>query len=170
MKTCKWCNETKPLESFHKHKGMKDGRLNKCSSCVVKTVAKWRRANPDSRKEEHRRDAEKKGTKTREQWRKDVAENAIGRRASLAKYTHKRRIQTTTQCELTEFAVEELADLARLREQATGFKWHIDHTVPLNHKEACGLHTACNLQLVPADWNLRKGNSHMERWGNHGSD
>ena len=46
MKTCIRCNQNKAFEAFHKHKGMKDGRLNKCSECVVKDVAEWRRKNP----------------------------------------------------------------------------------------------------------------------------
>jgi hypothetical protein len=28
MKHCKWCNEDRPIEDFHKHSGMADGGLN----------------------------------------------------------------------------------------------------------------------------------------------
>ena len=164
MKHCKWCDSDKPVEEFHKHKKMKDGRLNKCRTCVKEAVAQWRVDNPGCRAEEHARNAKKKGIRTRQEWRDDVAANAIGRKATIIKYSHKRRAQTQTVDELTEFAMEELAIMAGLREEATGFKWHIDHIVPLNHKEACGLHHYTNLKLVPALWNVRKGNRSFEEW------
>ena len=49
MKQCIRCKETKELSKFHKHKGMKDGRLNKCAKCVKECVDEWRKNNPESR-------------------------------------------------------------------------------------------------------------------------
>ena len=49
-------------------------------------------------------------------------------------------------------------------EKLTGVKHHVDHIVPLNHKDACGLHTAANWQVVPAEWNMAKGNRNMEEF------
>ena len=166
MKYCKWCKTTKPIENFHKHKKMKDGRLNKCSSCVVASVSKWRDKNPDCRKKEHAKVREKQGLLTRQEYEKKRKENAIGRKTTAKKYAHKRRLQKTFSfCEeLDTFAFEEASNLCELREQATGFKWHVDHIVPLNHKNACGLHVASNFQVVPAYWNLVKGNRTMDSY------
>ena len=36
MKKCIKCNVDKDLAQFYKHKGMKDGRLNKCKDCCKK--------------------------------------------------------------------------------------------------------------------------------------
>lgn len=166
MKTCIRCNQNKAFEAFHKHKAMKDGRLNKCAECVVKDVAEWRRKNPDSRKKENARLREKHNKMTRQEYFAKRAKNKIGRKASSLKYAYKRRRleEKTFQQEFDEFVFEEAALLCKLREKATGFKWHIDHIVPMMHKKASGLNTAFNLQVVPASWNIRKGNRNMDEY------
>ena len=63
-----------------------------------------------------------------------------------------------------KFALEEAFRLARLREALMGGIWHVDHIVPVKHPDACGLNSAANLQVVPAIWNLSKGNRSMALW------
>lgn len=166
MKECFKCGLTQPLENFHKHSRMKDGRLNKCKSCVVKDVANWRLKNPDCRKKEHEKVRDKKGGRTREQYFKERFANKIGRRASSLKYSYKRR-RTQEKCLQTEwdiFVFEEAFKLAALREQVTGIKWHVDHIIPMFHKQVCGLNVAENIQVVPASWNVKKGNRNMDKY------
>lgn len=59
-----------------------------------------------------------------------------------------------------EFFINEAYDLAKRREAATGFKWHVDHIVPLKSDIVCGLHAYTNIQVIPAFINLKKSNLH----------
>lgn len=63
MKTCFKCNEEKELFEFYKHKGMSDGHLNVCKTCVKSRVDKrekiLRADNPDWVEQEKSRHREK---------------------------------------------------------------------------------------------------------------
>jgi hypothetical protein len=160
MKICFKCKECKPLSSFYKHKGMKDGHLNKCKDCSIQDVAEWRKHNPDARQKEWERKREKNCLMTRQEYLKKVKQNAKGKKVAQLKYAHKRRRQVDYKdmTELDEFVFEEAVDLKYLRKQSTNIDWHIDHIVPLNNKHVCGLHNAYNLQVIPAKENLNKSN------------
>jgi len=47
------------------------------------------------------------------------------------------------------------------REVETGYGWHVDHTIPITRG---GRHCLTNLQVVPAKWNLSKGNRHEQKF------
>ena len=58
-----------------------------------------------------------------------------------------------------QFFIKEIYHLAHLRTKIMGFRWHVDHIVPLRSKLVCGLHVENNLQVIPAIQNLKKHNS-----------
>jgi len=58
------------------------------------------------------------------------------------------------------FLVAEAYHLAKLREMTIGYKWHVDHIIPLQNALVCGLHAVENLQVIPAVLNTRKGNKY----------
>lgn len=54
--------------------------------------------------------------------------------------------------------IKEIYDLAVARTKLHGFQWEVDHIIPLRAKEASGLHTPNNLQVIPMIENRRKQN------------
>ena len=84
---------------------------------------------------------------------KDKVNSANGkRRANLKNAVPK----WLTEDEL--WMIEQAYEIANLRSKVFGFKWHVDHVIPLQGKDVCGLHTPYNLQVIPWRDNLKKRN------------
>lgn len=165
MKPCIKCGETKPLDQFHKHPKMKDGHLNKCAVCAAKDAREWKLKNPGSRQREHE-SACARGKYIRKRSLAEIraAHDPDGAKKRSLRYQHKRRRQEVVQTEFDQFVMDEAMELRLMRQNQVGGEWHIDHTVPLNHPKACGLHNGFNIQVVPAYWNIQKRNHHMRRF------
>jgi hypothetical protein len=64
---------------------------------------------------------------------------------------------------LTEFdklKIKCLYQLAAMRTRESGYDWHVDHIIPLQGANVCGLHVPGNLRVIPALDNMRKSNLH----------
>lgn len=48
--------------------------------------------------------------------------------------------------------------LSRWWTEMTGVQHSVDHIVPLQHPQVCGLHVPANLRVIPLAVNVRKGN------------
>ena len=60
--------------------------------------------------------------------------------------------------EFDELVIQEAGNLVQAKSERFGFAWHVDHMIPLKAKNACGLHCAYNIQVIPAALNLHKQN------------
>jgi hypothetical protein len=62
---------------------------------------------------------------------------------------------------LSKQQLEEIKDfyvMAKELESIFPWKQHVDHVIPLQGKTVSGLHVPWNLQIIPASWNISKGN------------
>lgn len=149
-KICSSCNETNKLFRFRWH-GQNQTHLfvSKCADCEKAYTKQhqqnnreyWRKLNQDS----YRR------------WTSE--QKAARNKARLLR--HRRTRVASRGDELTEFVFSEAYNLAKQREKLFGFKWHVDHIIPLNGNRVSGLHVWNNLQVIPAVQNLSKGNKEM---------
>ena len=65
----------------------------------------------------------------------------------------------TETCKWQKFWLKEHYRTAKVLEEKTGVKYHVDHIIPLQGELVSGLHIAENLQVIPAVENLSKSNT-----------
>lgn len=111
---------------------------------VIERDRKWRDNNRDYL------------NKAKKEWDKKNRD-ATSRYASNNRAKRKNAIPSWFN-ELDNFILKEAFDLCKKREISTGIKWHVDHMIPLNAKEACGLHCRDNIQVIPQRLNNIKIN------------
>jgi hypothetical protein len=174
-KTCTLCNNLKSFSEYHKGKGYKDGIRSYCKSCakemnrkryaekkdhIAKVNAEWAKNNPEKRRKITQKykakNREKLNKKTREWFRKNPEK--------LRGYLAKRRAQrlNATPKWLSKEDLKRIDDIytsAKVLGEKFKVNYHVDHIIPLNGENVCGLHVPWNLQLLEASLNIAKGNS-----------
>ena len=139
-KICTKCDEDKPLADFGVRASRADGRHYQCKVCNALNVKAWRRRNHA----------------------KDKAVSAAWSRANPAR---KRMNAASTQKKKQTppwLTADQRNQMVSVYEHATdcqactGEPYHVDHIVPVNGKHVSGLHVPWNLQVLPADVNMRK--------------
>lgn len=124
-------------------------------------AAKWAANNADRKKQTNLRYRLQNADKLKVQinaWMKANPER-VARSGYVRCARRRAAIMRAVPVWRNEFFIEEIYDLARRRTKATGFKWHVDHIVPLQSALVCGLHVEHNLQVIPAIENHKKKNT-----------
>lgn len=104
----------------------------------------------------YRRENPEKVKLCKQKWYLDNKHYAID--ASKVRHGIRRSRKVSWFGELDELVIKEAYDLCKRREEATGMKWEIDHMIPLRANNACGLHCAQNIQVIPLIKNRAKMN------------
>lgn len=146
-KVCQKCKIEK--DNFSKKPGTKDGYRSWCKDCENISNKEYHLKNKEAickRKKEYQLNHY---YNDKEQYYRRNAE----RRADLARVYWEN--------DLTKFVLEEAFELAKLRQETTGVKWHVDHVVPLKGKGVCGLHVWNNFAVITAKENSIKGNRYV---------
>ena len=155
MKVCNSCNIQLCLTDFYSAKHGKYGVRASCKTCEGKKQVS-RRASPDIKdkisdyNKNYPRDKKLKASKA---WVNANYTRVLSYNAS------RRQISKKATLKGYQKEIEEFYWLARDLKLVTGEDYHVDHIVPLRGKDVCGLHVPWNLQILPSDLNLSKGNS-----------
>ena len=186
MKTCTKCGETKPLDCFHSDKTKSGGLRNDCKVCVCKRRAEYVAGNKDrvaagdaaykKRNRARYNEISRRGYERRKALVLDrqraYYQTIKERKAEYAKqyyaenksdYTSrvaKRRAATlrATPPWANTALITLFYTTRQYLTEDTGFDWHVDHIVPLQGRNVCGLHAHFNLRVIPAKDNLSKSN------------
>lgn len=168
-----WCGSCKSLlqkENFYICKSRSTGLSNRCKSCSSANAQMWacknkEKANKTSEiyrgtekaKEKASEWRSKNKTKSSEymrEWRKENSYSSFTR----GKARSNRAIPPWA--DLCAIAV--IYEKAKNLRDSTGIKWHVDHKIPLNGKNVCGLHVETNLCVITASENWKKRNTFEE--------
>jgi len=130
----------------------------------------YRKANPD-KIQEYNKDYRKANPESSKEWRKANPEyNKEWRKANPDKknaHNAKRRskkLQATPPWLTKEHlsAIRMYYTESKALEKGTGIKHHVDHIVPLQGENVCGLHVPWNLQVLTASENSAKSNHYPD--------
>jgi hypothetical protein len=178
-KRCTKCLLVKPLPLFPKSKGGKHGVRGNCKDCERVRQKVYRESNKGRIKEGWADWFEKNKEYNRSRWRHYYTERTeyLKDRSKFYKkiephryntYNAKRRAAKlqATPCWLSNRHLQSIEDMYWLAGdlfKVTGEVYHVDHIVPLVGVDVCGLHVPWNLQVLPSDLNLKKGNKHAAK-------
>lgn len=184
MKTCWKCKQTKELTEFCRNRSNGDGLSTECRLCKTELervyVAKNREATRERKRKWYQENKERHNKKSREyyfkhkednEWLKKQKERSENhRKNNLGMYAAKESRRRTAKLNASvswadQKYIEDLYKNCREAEQlfnAVGInvKFHVDHIIPLQHKQVCGLHVEDNLQILTAEENAAKSNKY----------
>jgi hypothetical protein len=158
-KVCTSCGLEKDYSEYYKQKGCRLGLRPYCKACIKSQNESCQKANPEPARLAKKRWVENNKEKHYEnvsRWRK---ENPHKHRAKEAK----RRAQklNATPPWLTQDQMEDIAafyELSGKFGKLFGVEYQVDHIVPLQGKNVCGLHVPWNLQVLERSLNRKKSN------------
>lgn len=180
MKTCTKCHNSKTLEDFHKDAKGKEGRRASCKECDLlkkrtqyetdpiykDKVRSYQKDRSDYYKEHNKTYRRDNKAVIRDRVRARYQADAEARARVKANAAQYRRSKVSSQpAWLSEKDKERIKDIYLLAEDLqviSGQKYQVDHIIPLRSKTVCGLHVPWNLQVLPADINLSKGNKYED--------
>lgn len=125
LKQCFKCGEVKALSAFYKHKGMADGRVNKCKECNKKDVKGSRERNIEKVREYDRKRGNRMPNSYQKEYRKRYPRKARARR--MVAYHIKKGDLRHMPCEVCG-------------ETENIHAHHDDYSQPLNVRWLCAAH------------------------------
>ena len=147
LKTCSRCKVEKTVQDYWVNRQQKSGLNPSCKDC--------QRANNKNyvptaeAKQRIREQAKVRGRLNRPSLNAQEAKRRARKLSATPKWLTEEHHNEMLYC----------YSVAKDCEILTGDKYHVDHIVPLQGEFVCGLHVPWNLQVLPANLNIAKGNS-----------
>lgn len=142
-KWCPDCDTTKDISGFYKNKARKDGHQSVCKPCIQVRNKKWYAEN----------------TEHHNKWMSDYAKNNRGLYNARDSKRRASELRATPEWANQE-QIKRVYTLCKKISDKTGVVHHVDHVIPLQGKNVCGLHVERNLAIIPAKMNIAKGNKY----------
>lgn len=172
VKVCCRCGEEKAFSSFSNDKSRKDGKNPRCKTCDAEYFANRSETTKQREKErqksgryndyyhnfrQNHKDETREYNKSYKKLKKDKVLGIEAKRRA------KKLNATPNWLNKSQLAqIEAVYSHARDCQIVTGEAYHVDHIIPLQGRNVCGLHVPWNLQVLPAEVNLRKNNRYEE--------
>jgi len=176
QKTCNRCLKSKPLSEFCKNKTAKFGVSSLCRVCQSTYNKEYRERNRQtllqadkdrySNNTEHLKAKAAKHKSENKEYYDNYNKSyyRLNKHKFLAANSKRRKVIVRATPDWLSSShkqkIENFYWLAQDLRATSGETYHVDHIVPLQGKNVCGLHVPWNLQVLPADLNLQKGNSY----------
>lgn len=178
MKKCKNCNEIKPLELFSKQKGAYLGCRAQCKTCINSKSKAYTKSyyaeHKIKLKNTYKAWAEKNKAhliaKNKAYYEANKAyfneHSSKWKKANSDRNTAIENKRRATKLNATPpwLTKEHLLEIQKFYSEAkrltkeTGIIYEVDHIIPLQGKNVCGLHVPWNLQLLTETENRKKSN------------
>lgn len=152
---CPRCLIVKDIEDFSIDVSRKGGRQCYCRGCQNKIYESKKAIAREQRKKRYLENKEREKQKMRSYYNSNKSEyyarNAMRRSIKIS-------ASPSWLTQEDKEAITLLYTHSQYLTETTDQTWHVDHVVPLQGKNVCGLHVPWNLQVIPAIENLSKSN------------
>lgn len=168
---CKRCERSLPRSEFKSDARYKRGFTSWCNECHRERNREWAKENRKRLTAKSKKWRKDNPEKSKEIWRKFHAENKAKRASDRADWARKNRDKCCAATAKRKAArlratpkwvnwnkVRAIYRQAKRLQDFTGVPMHVDHIVPLQSENVCGLHWEGNLQIMTASENCAKFN------------
>jgi hypothetical protein len=173
-KVCSSCKVSQCLSLFQNNKSKSDGKNHQCKKCESE-YRRSRYANikdkaSESRKKYYEKNREKINARNKRNKQLNPEKTRLNneiwkdRNKDLVRFYYSKRRSSKKRAMpiwLSDYQLQEIKHfylIAKEAEIMTGDRYEVDHIIPLQGKNVCGLHVPWNLQVLPRDMNRSKGN------------